>query len=106
MGWMGDDKAAEKEKKDFAERMQEVEVEREMLREVEEDRREVEEERIIEKARRTPLGSPRADSEASKERNTSAGVKRIILGDAGRGKIVQLKVDEGISTLMVLRDIG
>lgn len=103
MGWIGDEKVSnERERKELMERVQEVEVEREMLREVEEDRREEEEEKLIESARRTPVGTPTLGRDAE----VATRVKRIILRQAPRGKIVLLKADEEVGVLIVLRDIG
>jgi hypothetical protein len=103
-GWVGEDErtGTEKQRKELMERMQEVEVEREMLREVDEERRELEEERSIEMAKRSHVGTPSIGSES----RLQGTVRRIVLRSPASGRIVQLKADEPAGILLVLRDIG
>lgn len=104
MGWIGgEDGQAEKDRKDLMERVQEVEVEREMAKEVEEDKRELEDEQIINKARRTPTGTPRQDNG---EMSAGFRTRRITLPMPWKGKITRLLVDEDSEVLLILRDIG
>ncbi|KAI9633004.1 uncharacterized protein MKK02DRAFT_40384 [Dioszegia hungarica] len=107
MGWMGaDENTEEKDRNELMERVAEVEVEREMIREVEEDKREAEDEKIIQEARRTPLRTPRLSSGPEDGTRRTGRVTRIVLRETARGKVVQLKVDEDLGVLLVLRDIG
>jgi hypothetical protein len=102
----GEDNTEENHRKELMERVAEVEVEREMIREVEEDKREAEDGKIIHEAKRTPSGTPRLSGDPGDRTGQTGRATRIVLRDTARGKVVQLKVDEDLGVLLVLRDIG
>lgn len=102
-----EEKAREKEE-EMKERLGEVEVEREMIRETEEDKKEAEEMKAVERCGSvTPRpGSERVPGEGSVKSGTGARLKRTILPNANRGSVVSLRVFKEISILAVLIDIG
>lgn len=94
-----------KNRRELSDRVAEIAVEREMQKETEEDAKQEEERKIIEAAmaKSSPVQS-QGSHIAPVERGTP--VRRIILREPGRGKIVSLKVFEVVSLLCVLRDNG
>jgi hypothetical protein len=80
-------------------------VEREMEREVREEKREEEDLRVVELAGRSV--SPRPGKEMSpKKASDQAKIFRVILSEPRRGRIVVLKVFYELGIVCVLRDVG
>lgn len=96
----------EEEKKELQERIGEVEIERQMEKELLDDDREEVERKVV----RDAIGeqSPRQEGSPSAERgDTMHGrVRRIILGKQERGRIVCLRVVQEIDSLIILRERG
>ena len=93
----------EKRTRELKEKMEEVEVEREMQRETREEKREAEEAKVLEQAERTPRLERRKtiyDTSGSQ-----ADVRRLVMDQADRGRVVCMKAIKGVG-LCVLRDIG
>ena len=117
MPWRSDDtdsRAAHDRDKLLMEKVAEVEVEREMEREVAEDERERVEEKLVRDAQDavTPRESMVIDDaaagrfhEASGQRGTDTR-RRIVLPDRTFGSAVRLLVEQSIGALLVLRDTG
>ncbi|ORY34903.1 hypothetical protein BCR39DRAFT_515490 [Naematelia encephala] len=104
--------SVDKDKDDLKERMEEVEVELEMEKEIRVEEKEKGERKVIEEAIiRTP--TPREEKGFDLPERRASGdvdwdhvqVKRLVLPDAGKGKVVVMKVLEGAG-LCVLRDQG
>lgn len=107
MGWAtGADSGDERTKKELDQHVAEIAVDREMEQETERDARQEEEMKTIEDAiaRASPTKSPA--SGPTVEPTRADAVRRIILKDPGRGKIVSMEAYEELGLLCVLRDIG
>lgn len=108
MGWAtGADSGDEKSKKELDEQVAEIAVDREMELETERDARQEEEMKTVEDAiaRASPTKSP-ASGLTPDGSHCAEVVRRIILKDPGRGKIVSMEAFEELGRLCVLRDIG
>lgn len=108
-GWIGtgedDEVGKEKEKAELKERIGEIEVEREMEREIMEEDREKVEMRVIEDARRTPTPRTATLEEVPKRDEDGLRVRRVVLPRPGFGEVMDMKVVKRVG-LCVLRDIG
>jgi hypothetical protein len=106
MEWAkGSEDGEEKTRRDLSDQVAEIAVEREMQKETEEDAKQEEERKIIEVAMANSSPSPsHGDHMASGKPDRP--VRRIVLRQPGRGKIVCLKVFEEQSLLCILRDNG
>jgi hypothetical protein len=106
MEWAkGSDDGDAKNRRELSDQVAEIAVEREMQKETAEDAKQEEERKVIDAAM--------AKSSPSQSRGSYAPpiergmpVRRIILREPGRGRIVSLKVFEGPALLCVLRDNG
>ena len=107
MGWAtGGDSGDEKSSKELDQQVAEIAVDREMELETERDAGQEEEMKKVEEAiaRASPTRSP---AYGPSPHSTSAEViRRIVLKDPGRGKIVSMQAFEELGLLCVLRDIG
>ena len=105
-GWLrGENDGREEREREMKEQLEEVEVEREMEREKEEEKRELQEMRAM---RRVEEDTPRlgVDVGAEVHRGERVMVKRIVLSQVARGRIVSIQVFKAAGVLAVLRDIG
>lgn len=93
---------SEDEKKDLDERMGEVEVERQMERELLDDEREKEDRKVVQEA----ISDQEARSSQKGTASGRASVRRLILGHPKGGRIVCLRVIEELDMLAVLRETG
>jgi alkylation response protein AidB-like acyl-CoA dehydrogenase len=106
MGWAKSSETdEEKNKKELAEQVAEIAVEREMQKETEDEARQEEDRKLIEAAMAKSVASP-ALTEASGVGRQRIPVRRIVLRDPGRGKVVATKVFGELGLLCVLRDEG
>lgn len=105
-GWLrGDQDGKQEREKEMREQLEEVEVEREIERERDEERREAQEKKAMESVEdSTPNIGFKAELE--KDGADTTRLRRIVLGQPARGKIVSLQVFKSASVLAVLRDIG
>jgi hypothetical protein len=106
MEWAkGSEDGDTKNRRELSDQVAEIAVEREMQKETEEDAKQEEERKVI--------GAAMAKSSPSQSRGSHTSpiergmpVRRIILREPGRGRIVSLKVFEEPNLLCVLRDNG
>jgi len=92
-------------RRELSDQVAEIAVEREMQKETAEDAKQEEERKVIEAAMaKSSPGQSQVGHTAPVEREIP--VRRIILRDPGRGRIVSLKLFEEPSLLCVLRDNG
>lgn len=106
MGWAkSSETTEEKNKKDLADQVAEIAVEREMQKESEEEAKQEEERKLIDAAIAKSAASP-ALTEASGSVPQGISVRRIILRNPGRGKVVAMKIFGELGLLCVLRDEG
>ncbi|WWC92997.1 uncharacterized protein L201_007961 [Kwoniella dendrophila CBS 6074] len=101
----------ESDKEQEKEKIKEFQVDLEMEKESREDQKELEDMKLIENAieRSSTPTITQGDQPLSRTEtvNSRMGcIRRIILKDAGKGKIVQLKVFQDLDTLAILRDEG
>jgi alkylation response protein AidB-like acyl-CoA dehydrogenase len=106
MEWAkGSDSGDERYKKELADQVAEIAVEREMQKETEEEVKQEEDRKLIEAAMAKSAASP-ALTEASTLGARATAVRRIVLRSPGRGRIVALKVVSELGLLCILRDEG
>lgn len=101
MGRSSDSEASAKERRA---KIDEMEVEQQMIREEAEDEREAVDMKIVEKAP-PPQATPTPDA-LSPRRKTTQPPMRIVLPEPGRGSIIDLAVLEEVGELVILRDVG
>ena len=96
--------------KEMKERLEEVEVQREMEREVEEDKRDKDDikalERCLTSTPQPESGQTSAVEDVQTDAQPGGSLKRIVLDQPSRGSIVCVRVLERVHVLAVLRDIG
>jgi hypothetical protein len=104
-----EEKAMERDK-EMKERLEEVEVQREMEREVEEDKRDKDDikalERCLTSTPQPESGQTSAVEDVQTDAQPGGSLKRIVLDQPSRGSIVCVRVLERVHVLAVLRDIG
>ena len=98
----------ERRQKELKDKIEEIDVEREIEREMREEEREKQEAKVIAAAQR-PTRMPRHKRtktlDLRGEGDQASQVVQVILPQPDRGKIVCLKVFEGVG-LVILRDVG
>lgn len=106
MEWAkGSEDESSKARRELSDQVAEIAVEREMQKEEEEDAKQEEERKVIDAAMaKSSPGQPPSGHTAASKRGIT--VRRIILREPGRGRIVCLKVFEDQSLLCILRDNG
>ena len=105
-GWLrGEQDGKEERERDMKQQLEEIEVERAMEKEREEERREAQERIAMQRVGGT---TPRISGQADSTERPEDGVrlKRVVLDQVGRGRIVSMLVFKEIGVLAVLRDIG
>lgn len=105
-GWLrGEQDGKDEHERDMKQQLEEIEVERAMEKEREEERREAQERIAMQRVGGT---TPRISGQAEGSTRPEDGVrlKRVVLDQFGRGRIVSMLVFEEIGVLAVLRDIG
>ena len=104
----GDDEEKEKERKELADQIAEIEVEREMQKGIVDAEKGEQDMKAVEDASKSPIPSSPLLHRPSggKGKGRREAVKKIVLPDPVRGKVVCLKVLDDIDALGVLRDEG
>jgi len=106
MEWAkGSEDGDTKNRRELSDQVAEIAVEREMQKETAEDAKQEEERKVIDAAMaKCSPSQSRGSHTPPIERETP--VRRIILREPGRGRIVSFKVFEKPSLLFILRDNG